>query len=50
MIDDKLYHISKEKAYEITRRMKPYGEMFTMDTVKNMITGNGIPYTQRTLV
>lgn len=49
-IDDKIYHISKDKAHEIVRRMKPYGEMFTMDTVKNMTTGNGIPYDDNTCI
>ena len=47
MIEDKVYCITKEQAREIVRDMKPYGEVYSMDTVRTMLAANGIDYDEK---
>lgn len=47
MIEDKVYCIDKDEASTIVRQMKPYGEVYNMDTVKTMIQSNGVEYTEK---
>lgn len=42
-IDDIVYCINEMQARDIVKRMQPYGEMFGMDVVKNMLTANSVP-------
>lgn len=43
-VEEKVYHVTPDKARQITRKMRPYGEMYPMDTVKTMMVSNGVPY------
>ena len=47
MIEDKVYCITKEHAREIVRDMKPYGEVYSIDTVRTMLAANGIDYDEK---
>ena len=47
IIEDKVYCITKEHAREIVRDMKPYGEVYSMDTVRTMLAANGIDYDEK---
>lgn len=49
-IDDIVYCIHEDKAKEIVKRMQPYGEMFSMDVVKNMLTANTVPCENKAVV
>lgn len=49
-IDDIVYCIPDDKAKEIVKRMQPYGEMFSMDIVKNMLIANAVPCDNKVLV
>lgn len=49
-IDDIVYCIPDDKAKEIVKRMQPYGEMFSMDIVKNMLIANAVPCENKSVV
>lgn len=49
-VEEKVYHITPDKAKEMTRRMRPYGEMYPMDTVKSMMVSNGVPYEEKSCI
>ena len=50
MIEDKVYCITKEQAREIVRDMKPYGEVYSIDTVRTMLTANAVPCENKAVV
>lgn len=49
-VDDIVYCIDEAKAKEIVKRMRPYGEMFSMDVVSNMLTANAVAREHKALV
>lgn len=49
-IEEIVYCIKPEEAKEIVWGMKPYGEMYAMDTVKAMMAANGIPVEEKLTV
>lgn len=42
LICEMIYYISPDEALEIVRNMQPYGEAYSMETVANTISKNGI--------
>ena len=43
IIDDELYYIDEAEAMDIVKNMKPYGEVFSMSDIKDMINKGQIP-------
>lgn len=50
VINEHVYSINKDEAMTIVRNMRPYGEVYNMDTVKNMIQANGVEYTDKNCI
>lgn len=50
MVECKIYTITPTKANEIVGRMRPSGELFSMDNVRNMLSNNGILYDEKKCV
>lgn len=44
IIEDEVYSIDKEHAKEIVAHMRPYGEMFSMDSVRTMLQSHGVEH------
>lgn len=44
IIEDAMYSIDKEHAKEIVHHMRPYGEHFSMDTVRTMLQSHGVEH------
>ena len=44
IIEDEVYSIDKDHAKEIVAHMRPYGEMFSMDSVRTMLQSHGVEH------
>lgn len=47
MVEEMLYNIDDEEAIHIVKNMKPYGEAFSMQEVKDILTKLQIPHEER---
>lgn len=44
LICEMLYYIDEDEAHEIVKNMKPFGEVYTMETVENTLSKANINY------